>query len=179
MPSKEPSILQREDPLLREKAKPVAVADIGSPKIKKIIEDMKEAMDSQKDGIAIAAPQIGQSLQIFLVSGPLLKKADPDHNGDGSDLVFINPKITKLSKDKELMEEGCLSVRWLYGKVPRSTRASITAINGNGDKISRGASGLLAQIFQHECDHLNGILFIDKANEVWEMSEDEIKELKK
>jgi peptide deformylase len=75
------------------------------------------------------------------------------------------------------MEEGCLSVRWLYGKVPRSTRASITALNEKGEKISRGASGLLAQIFQHECDHLNGILFTDKADEVWEMTEEEIKEL--
>jgi peptide deformylase len=136
-------------------------------------------MSSQKDGVAIAAPQIGVPLQIFMVSGTLLKKADRKYAGDESNLVFINPRITKLSKEKKTMEEGCLSVRWLYGKVPRSTRSSIIALDLKGHKISRGASGLLAQIFQHECDHLNGILFTDKADEVWEMSEEEIAELKK
>jgi peptide deformylase len=172
-----PLIIQRDDPTLREKAKPVAAADIASPRIRKIIADMQTAMRSQKDGVAIAAPQIGAHIQIFVISGPLLKKADKNYTGDDSDLVFINPKITRLSKEKKYMEEGCLSVRWLYGKVPRSTRASITALNEKGEKISRGASGLLAQIFQHECDHLNGILFTDKADEVWEMTEEEIKEL--
>ncbi len=174
-----PEILQRDDPTLRLKAKPVTSADIGSPKMAKILADMCTAMSSQKDGVAIAAPQIGVPLQIFMVSGSLLKKADKKYTGDGSDLIFMNPKITKLSKEKKPMEEGCLSVRWLYGKVPRSTKASITAIDEKGDKISRGASGLLAQIFQHECDHLNGILFTDKADEVWEMSEEEIADLKK
>lgn len=175
--SNTPTILQRDDPALREKAKPVPAADIGSARIQKIIADMKTAMRSQKDGVAIAAPQIGAHLQIFAISGPLLKKADKNYTGDDSDLVFINPKITRLSKDKKYMEEGCLSVRWLYGKVPRSTRASIAALNEKGERVSRGASGLLAQIFQHECDHLNGILFTDKADEVWEMTEEEIKEL--
>ncbi len=174
-----PNILQRDDPFLRHKAKPVSPSDIGSPKLSKILSDMRMAMSSQKDGIAIAAPQIGASLQIFVISGRLLKKADKKYAGDETDLVFINPKITKLSKEKKPMEEGCLSVRWLYGKVPRSTRASITALNEKGEKVSRGASGLLAQIFQHECDHLNGILFTDKAQEVWEMTEEEIKELQK
>jgi peptide deformylase len=172
-----PNILQRDNPALRLKAKPVAASDIGSAKLDNILADMRTAMSSQKDGVAIAAPQIGVPLQIFMVSGALLKKADKNYAGDESDLVFINPKITRLSKEKKNMEEGCLSVRWLYGKVPRSTRASITALNEKGGKISRGASGLLAQIFQHECDHLNGILFTDKADEVWEMTKEEIKEI--
>jgi peptide deformylase len=172
-------ILQRDNPTLRLKAKLVPQAYIGSPKLKKILSDMQVAMFSQKDGVAIAAPQIGVPLQIFMVSGALLKKADKKYGGDESNLVFINPKITRLSKEKKSVEEGCLSVRWLYGRVQRSTRASIIATDENGDKVSRGASGLLAQIFQHECDHLNGILFIDKAEEVWEMSEEEIAELKK
>ena len=76
-------------------------------------------------------------------------------------------------------EEGCLSVRWLYGKVVRSSRVTLHAYSEKGEKIERGASGLLAQIFQHEVDHLNGILFIDKAKEVWEMSEQEIAELQR
>ena len=77
------------------------------------------------------------------------------------------------------MEEGCLSVRWLYGKVRRSSKATINAYDEHGKKIVRGASGLLAQIFQHECDHLDGTLFIDKAKELWEMSEEEIAEMEK
>ncbi|MFA6000113.1 MAG: peptide deformylase, partial [Candidatus Paceibacterota bacterium] len=84
------------------------------------------------------------------------------------DLVFINPKISKMSKDKEWLMEGCLSVRPLYGKTWRSKKATITAYDENGKKFVRGASGLLAQIFQHETDHLNGILFIDHAKEVRE-----------
>ncbi len=171
-------IVQRNEPILRDKAKAVLVADIGSKKIADIIEQMKSAMHSQKDGVAIAAPQIGELLQIFIISGELLKKADKNYKGDETDLIFINPKITRLSRDKAEMEEGCLSVRWLYGKVKRSTRATLEAHNEKGEKIVRGASGLLAQIFQHECDHLSGILFTDKANEVWEMSEEEINELR-
>lgn len=174
-----PEILQRDDPALRLKAKPVAIHDIGSAKLNKVLDAMRMAMSSQKDGVAIAAPQIGQALQIFMISGELLKKADKKYVGDDSSFIFINPKITRLSKEKKEMEEGCLSVRWLYGKVPRSVKASITALNEKGEKVSRGASGLLAQIFQHECDHLNGILFTDKADEVWEMTEEEIAELKR
>jgi len=168
------TIVQQKDPVLRKKAKPVPLSMIGSPELTQIFYDMSAAMATQKDGVAIAAPQIGVSMQIFMVSGEVLSKADKNYTGDNSNLIFINPKITKLSKDKKLVEEGCLSVRWLYGKVARSTRASIEALNEKGEKIERGASGLLAQIFQHETDHLNGTLFIDKAEEVWEMTEEEI-----
>ena len=168
------SIVQQQDPVLHKKAKAVPLSMIGAPELAKIISDMSIAMATQKDGVAIAAPQIGVSLQIFLVSGLVLSKADKDYTGDQNDLVFINPKLTKLSKEKKLVEEGCLSVRWLYGTVNRSTKASIKAINEKGEKIERGASGLLAQIFQHETDHLNGSLFIDKAEEVWEMTPEEI-----
>ena len=170
-------ILQRDSPILRGKAKPVPVHEIGSSHIRKIVADMIEAMRVQKDGVAIAAPQIGEPLRIFAVSGSLLGKADRRYKGDGSDLVFFNPRIVKLSKEKHEVEEGCLSVRWLYGKVRRSVRATIEAYNEHGEKVERGASGLLAQIFQHECDHLDGVLFTDKSAEIWEMTEEEIREL--
>lgn len=176
---KEVAILQRTDPVLRAIAKPVAPADISSDKVKKVIEDMKIALHSQKDGIAIAAPQIGASLRIFVVDGSLLKKADKDYKGEGGDLIFINPEIVKLSKRKKEVEEGCLSVRWLYGKIRRSIQATVRALNERGEEFERGASGLLAQIFQHECDHLDGTLFIDSADELWEMTEEEIAELQK
>jgi peptide deformylase len=168
------NIVQQKDPVLRKKAKQVPLTMIGTPELTKILEDMSEAMATQKDGVAIAAPQIGVSLQIFMVSGEVLAKADKRYTGSTENLVFINPKITKLSKEKKMVEEGCLSVRWLYGKIARSTKASILAINEKGEKVERGASGLLAQIFQHETDHLHGILFTDNAEEIWEMTEEEI-----
>lgn len=171
-------IVQNGDPILRGKAAAVPVAHIASPKIQDIIARMKATLAPIRDGIAIAAPQIGEPYRIFVVNGALLAQADKTYKGDllGS-TVYINPEITKRSRDKKEVEEGCLSVRWLYGKVKRSTRVSLTAYDENGQKIERGASGLLAQIFQHECDHLDGALFIDKARELWEMSPEEIAEM--
>lgn len=168
-------IVQKDEPVLREVAKPVPVEEIKSAKIAKIISDMKKALASQLDGVAIAAPQIGVNLRIFVVSKRIYQILG-EKNETGitrKDTVYINPKFTKLSKTKKIMEEGCLSVRYLYGKVYRSDKATIEAYAENGDKINRGASGLLAQIFQHETDHLNGVLFIDKAEQLEEMSEEE------
>ena len=179
MPNALPKIAQNGEPILREKAKLVPAHEIASPRIQKAIAHMKAILDPIKDGIAIAAPQIGEPLRIFVVSGSLLKQADKTYKGDGSYMVFINPEITKRSREKKEVEEGCLSVRWLYGKVRRSTRVSLTAYDENGLKVERGASGLLAQIFQHEVDHLEGTLFIDKAREIWEMSQEEIIEMQK
>lgn len=170
-------IVQRDNPVLRQKAKEVAVEEITSPTIKAVIAEMTASLKTQPDGIAIAAPQIGESYRIFVVRGDLLKEADPTYTGDGSDLVFINPVITKRSKTKKLVEEGCLSVRWLFGMIKRSTQVTVSAYNEHGKPVTRGASGLLAQIFQHEIDHLDGTLFIDAADEVWEMEPDEIKEI--
>ena len=172
------NILERDNPVLRQIAKPVAKTEIGSTKINAVLKTMSLAMHSQKDGVAIAAPQIGESLQIFMISGSLLKEADPKYKGEEKDLIFINPKIIKASKEKKEVEEGCLSVRWIYGKVRRSVRVTLEALDENGQKIERGASGLMAQIFQHETDHLNGVLFIDKARETWEMTEEEIAEVR-
>lgn len=168
-----PYILQQTEPSLREIAQEVPIKEIASSKIQTILKDMKTALDSQEDGVAIAAPQIGVPLRIFIISGIVLAvlKEDPDKPTVGKtkalpNLVFINPVINKLSKTTAWMEEGCLSVRYLYGKVRRSTKASITAYDEHGVKFTRGASGIMAQIFQHETDHLNGILFIDKAKNV-------------
>ena len=163
-------IVQNGDKVLREKAKEVPVRDIGSKKIQSLISEMKKALQSQEDGVAIAAPQIGASLRIFVVSGRAFDIEDGVYEEDSkpiaSDLVCINPVITKLSRDKKDMDEGCLSVRYLYGKVRRSNKATITAHDEHGKKFTRGASGLIAQIFQHETDHLDGVLFIDRAKDV-------------
>lgn len=170
-------ILQKEEAVLRKISKEVPLEQISSTKIKKVLREMAIALRSQSDGVAIAAPQIGYSLRIFLVSGRIFLKdfgkevaEDADlvelRDEEIKDMVFINPKISKLSRDKEWMPEGCLSVRPLYGKTFRSKKATVTAYNEEGKKFTRGASGLLAQIFQHETDHLNGILFIDHAKDI-------------
>lgn len=165
------TIVQSEDKVLRQKAKEVPIGDITGKNIQKILKDMQRALLSQDDGVAIAAPQIGESLRIFVVSGRAfdIDNGDYEENKEipkAKDLICINPVITKLSRDKEEMDEGCLSVRYLYGKVKRSKKASIEAYDENGKKFKRGASGLLAQIFQHETDHLEGVLFIDKAKDI-------------
>lgn len=160
-------ILQKDSPILRETALSVPESKITSAKIKSVINKMKNAVHAEEDGVAIAAPQIGESLRIFVVAGRALSIGKGEEiETDYPDLVFINPEIIKLSKKKKVMEEGCLSVRWLYGKVIRHERVSIRAWDENGQKIERGASGLLAQIFQHEVDHLNGTLFIDTATDI-------------
>jgi len=177
-------ILQQQEKVLRKVAQEIPISDIKKLRIKKILKEMSEALLSQEDGVAIAAPQIGYSLRIFVVSGKIFAKdfvknkkektPPPDlplikeEEKTPPDLVFINPKISKLSREKEWVPEGCLSVRWLYGKTFRSKKATVTAYNEDGKKFTRGGSGLLAQIFQHETDHLNGVLFIDHAKEVTE-----------
>lgn len=165
-------IIQKENPILRDIAKNVLVADIKSARIKKIITDMKKALHAENDGVAIAAPQIGVSLRIFVVAGKIFDEAfvrgevKENFKTDKEDLVFINPVFKKISKTKKWMQEGCLSVRWLYGEVARSTQATVEAYDENGIKFVRGGGGLLAHIFQHEIDHLDGVLFIDKARDI-------------
>ena len=166
-------ILDKGDPILRKIAKEVSVRDIGSEKIQGILERMKAALASQDDGVAIAAPQIGESLRIFIVSKRVFEMQEEDGEkvtlGTKDDLVCINPKIIKLSREKEAVPEGCLSVRYFYGNVLRSTKATVQAYNERGEKFERGARGLLAQIFQHENDHLDGVLFTDKAADLEEV----------
>jgi peptide deformylase len=84
------------------------------------------------------------------------------------DEVYINPVLVKTSRSKKDKHEGCLSVRGRWGEVPRAEKATIRALNEKGEKIERGASGFLAHIFQHEMDHLDGILYVDKATNVYE-----------
>lgn len=172
-------IVQNGNPILRKKAELVPVALITSQKIKKIIKDMAQALYSQDDGVAIAAPQIAQSVRIFLVAAKVFDedfargvkvdiKEKQKNKSEHKDMVFINPVFKKISKDKKLMAEGCLSVRPLYGKVRRATKATVEAYDENGKRFVKSASGLLAHIFQHEIDHLDGILFIDKARDIHE-----------
>jgi peptide deformylase len=155
-------IVQKDDPRLRAQSEPVKPEEFGSDKLLKLVADMSAALAKEDDGVAIAGPQIGVNKRIFLVS----KKLKP--NPKNQDLVFINPVIKQTSKKKVVMEEGCLSVRWLYGKTKRAEKMTIEAYDELGKKFTRHGSGVWAQVFQHEIDHLNGILFIDHAKEVEE-----------
>jgi len=178
-------IVQKDNKVLRKIAREVPISDIKTPTIQKVLKEMSESLGSQSDGVAIAAPQIGYSLRIFVVSGKVFAKnftgqreeeillnennlVSAEEEETPKDMVFINPKISKLSRDKQWMPEGCLSVRPLFGETYRSIKATATAYDETGKKFTRGASGLLAQIFQHETDHLNGILFIDHARDIKE-----------
>ena len=155
-------IVQEPHPVLRAIASPVAAHDMMSDHTRDIIERMKRALAQEDDGVAIAAPQIGESLRIFVVSKRVSKRfADAS-----DDIVFINPEIIRLGKKKEELSEGCLSCRWKYGLVKRSLTATVRAYNAEGNEFVMNGSGILAQIFQHEIDHLDGVLFLDKAKRV-------------
>jgi len=165
-------LVPEEHPVLHQIAEEVPREDITSPHIQKVIRDMRTALTSYDSagfvGVAIAAPQIGVPLRIFLVEDTSGGKSASQRIPT---LVAINPRIVKQSKKKKKVGEGCLSVPEHYGVVERSTQASIRAYDEHGEEFERGASGLLAQIFQHECDHLDGILFTDRAENVWHKDE--------
>ena len=126
-----------------------------TPEIKELAEDMTETMlKSERDAVGLAAPQVGVSIRMFVAQ---------TRNGPG---VFINPEISKKS-GKEAVEEGCLSLPGLWLKVKRAKELDLEAIDINGKKIKTKAEGIFARILQHELDHLNGILIIDKVN-LWQ-----------
>ena len=158
-------IVQTPHDVLRATAEPVAATLFGTKKLAAIIDNMKHALAQESDGVAIAAPQIGVSLRIFVVAQRASKSFTDD-------MVFINPTFVRIGKQKEFLSEGCLSVRWKYGKVRRATTATVRAYNEQGHEFVMNGRGLLAQIFQHEIDHLNGILFIDKATHVEDLPPD-------
>jgi len=159
-------IIQKGNKVLRQKAKEIPLDEISSKKIKTLIKDMKEALAQEQDGVALAAPQIAVSLRLFIISPLVYNMVEKEKLPE---LVFINPEIIKKSKDQKKMDEGCLSVRPWYGKVRRSSRATIRAYNEKGEMFELEGTGLIAQIFQHEIDHFEGILFVDKAKDLIEM----------
>jgi len=152
-------IVQEPNIVLRQIAEKVTPDYIKSKEFSTILKELKDALNSEDDGVAIAAPQLGYSIRVFVVA----KKASEKFKGD---TVFINPKIIKLGIKKTELSEGCLSVRWKYGLVKRSLSATVKALNEKGNEFVVNGRGLLAQIFQHETDHLDGILFIDKAKHI-------------
>ena len=180
-------IPEDRNPLLRQQAEPVAISDIKSPKIRSLLREMKTLLAREKYGVALAAVQLGEPLRLFIVSGKALARDArnaPDEKKEKQgkpepelpplpDQIYINPELVKLSRGRKGKHEGCLSIRGKWGIVPRAEKATIRAYDEQGKRFTRGASGFLAHVFQHEMDHLEGILYTDKATELYDDEPDE------
>ncbi len=154
------------NPILHKKGRDLTVAELATLEIKKLIKNMVETMYF-KDGVGIAAPQVGESLQLCVIA----KKFSPLNKNE--DLILINPIWKKISILKAWDTEGCLSVPLVYGEVKRYTKIKVQALNQLGEKIEFEARDFSARIVQHEVDHLNGILFIEKARKLQKIKSSE------
>lgn len=143
-------ITGEKNPILRQKSIPVAHL---TKEIRDLISQMRIIME-KNNGVGLAAPQIGYNLRVIICEL------------DDKFYAFINPEITKTSQKNVVMEEGCLSLPNTYGEVLRPDKIILRALNPDGKKIKLKSFGLLARIIQHEIDHLDGILFIDKAKNI-------------
>jgi peptide deformylase len=185
-------IPQNQNPVLRKKAEPLWPSEITSERARELIQEMKDLLAKEHYGVALAAPQIGEPMRLFIISGKAIARdarnaLDENEDADGSeedeekdlpslpDQVYINPELIKLSRGRVGKHEGCLSIRGKWGIVPRAEKATIRALDEEGRPFTRGASGFLAHVFQHEMDHLDGILYIDKATELYDDKPDEKK----
>ncbi len=197
-------IVKESNKVLRGKAKEVPVREIPTPHIQLLISQMKETLKNTPDGVGLAAPQIGEPLRIFIVSEEAEEIDKAEKNGwkrrkkenlaeknpsfakatEGNEKpyetrewkyhVFINPAVQNKSKKKLEGPEGCLSVPGKYGTVKRYEKITIRAYDGRGEKFIRGASRFFARVMQHELDHLDGTLFIDKAEKPIETSKSNV-----
>ena len=161
-------IVQAGDPVLRKQARPLTKAEILSPSIQELIPLMRDTM-REAPGVGLAAPQIGQSIQLAVIedranyikdiSAEALAKrqrsAIPFH-------VIINPKLTIVGNSSAVFFEGCLSVEGYQAVVDRALDVRVECLNERGEEIKIKALGWYARILQHEIDHLNGILYIDR-----------------
>ena len=148
------SIVNCLDPILRKKCLPVENID---DKLIKLSEDMIETM-YESGGLGLAANQVGLSSGLFVINISIQKE-------ERNPIVIINPSIT-ASEDKEMGEEGCLSIPDIFTEVERAQRVEVKGYDLKGDEVRYEAEGFLARAFQHEMDHLNGILFWDNLGKV-------------
>jgi len=154
-------------PVLRARAKPLDPADIKSPRIQQLIDDMFETMQEYQ-GVGLAAPQVHHSLRVF-VAGFAPR---PRHEGEEEDdededtsvplMAIINPQITAIGDDTVEDWEGCLSIPDIRGRVPRAREIDVKAYDRKGRRITMRARGFTARVIQHETDHLDGVLFFDR-----------------
>ena len=145
-------VVKLGEDILRQKAEPVAEVN---DEIRQLAEDMFETM-IEKEGVGLAAPQIGKSLRMFVLI------ADDDVRR-----VFINPQIIQTSSETSEYDEGCLSIPQVYETIVRPVRVTVQALNEKGRPFTLEADWLLARIIQHEYDHLDGILYIDRGDKAF------------
>jgi peptide deformylase len=150
-------IVKYPEKTLNEPCQEISPQDI--PTLKDLIKQMYQKMH-EENGVGLAAPQIGKNIKLAVIEV------------NGEKYTIINPRIVKSSDKKNVLEEGCLSVPGIFGFIKRSKRVKVEALDENGKKIKIKAEGLLAQALQHEIDHLEGKLFIEKAHELFELKED-------
>lgn len=155
----EHSILVAGEPILRQKSK--KIKSFGPP-LEGLITDMLDTMRSA-DGLGLAAPQIGVPLRLIVIEMPALEDEEGNEIEPRQLYIYCNPEIVEASGEEE-GEEGCLSVPGYVGMVKRATNLTVKGQDAKGRKIRTKAKGLLARAFQHEIDHLNGILFIDRVD---------------
>jgi peptide deformylase len=169
-----------KNPVLRKIAAPIPLSDIKSHRVQGLIKEMRSLLAKEEYGVALAAPQVGEPSRLFIVSGRALARGsrnapDEPHAEEPKKepppqpyQVYINPELTKLSRAKTEKHEGCLSIRGKWGTVSRAEKATIRAYDEQGKRFTRGTSGFLAHIFQHEMDHLEGVLYTDKATKLYD-----------
>ncbi len=159
-------IVTLPDPVLRRKAHAVTTFD---KNLKTLIDDMVETM-REAPGVGLAAPQIGLSDRLIVVEYYEHEEDEDEENEDAPKKVWavLNPEIVKASEEKLMGIEGCLSIPNLVGEVERHAAVQVKGLNRHGKPMKIKAEGWLARIFQHEIDHLNGVLFTDRATRVWQ-----------
>ena len=156
---------RKEKHFLRKKTRAFDFSQYTKKEIDELILRMKKAMHLAQ-GVGLSANQIGLDVQVFIAE-------TEEENGGKKFYAVFNPKIEKVSKEMTPLEEGCLSVPEVYGEVLRPSHITISGSDKHNRPIKLKAWGLLAKIFQHEIDHLNGVLFIDKATELHEIPKSE------
>lgn len=149
---------KKNEKFLREKTAIFDFAKYSKKDIRELVRTMREMM-KHADGVGLSANQVGLSFRMFVAQVP-------DANGRPKFYAIFNPEISKISKEMEIIEEGCLSVPETWGPVERHYRLTLSGQDMNGKKIKINAWGLLARVFQHEMDHLNGMLFVDRTKEL-------------
>ncbi|MCL4560361.1 MAG: peptide deformylase [Chloroflexi bacterium] len=158
-------IVTLPDPILRRKARKVTVFN---KDLQILIDDMVETM-REAPGVGLAAPQVGVSSRVIVVE----YGDDEDDEAPKKLYTLVNPEIIQTSSDIESGVEACLSIPDLVGDVERFLQVTVKGINRRGQPVRIKASGWLARIFQHEIDHLDGVLYVDRATKVWKPKETE------
>ena len=161
-------IVTLPEPVLKRKARVVTKFD---KDLQILLEDMVETM-REAPGVGLAAPQIGLSDRIIVVE--YYEREEDEENEDAPKKVWamINPEIVKSSEETLMGVEGCLSIPGLLGEVERHAAVQVKGLNKHGKPMKVKAKGWLARIFQHEIDHLNGVLFTERATRVWRPSQE-------